>query len=294
MHLQNPVPDPREINPNIPDNFVKILLRALEKDPEMRYTSVRAMMKDISAALRMISRDKSNSPDDLFMTIPVDGDDTTLHGEPVPTKKAAVTNESASRKQSAQPSWDKGNRPEPFPKSVDGNAKKQNDLPVDNKELTIFQKTAIWFENAQEKLTWKQKAGFGLITIIVILALSVFGLNFVVGLFSGGNSVDESSNQQTQTHTQAPKVDTSKSEKKEMIPVKNYVGQWQGKLRVEQVDSLKKNGYKIEVSDSLCTNKNTTGTLEHGQIARQEPTGQVEKGGTVKVYVYVEGNRCRY
>jgi serine/threonine-protein kinase len=36
----DPVPDPREFKPELPEDFVKVLMRALEKDPKRRYQTV--------------------------------------------------------------------------------------------------------------------------------------------------------------------------------------------------------------------------------------------------------------
>ena len=48
MHVNDPVPDPRQFVPDLPAHFVEVLLRGLEKDPDIRYgTAV-----DFAAALQ--------------------------------------------------------------------------------------------------------------------------------------------------------------------------------------------------------------------------------------------------
>lgn len=55
-HVNDPLPLPRSINPEIPEGLERILLKALTKDPADRYQSVEAMVRDLSdpeAAARM-------------------------------------------------------------------------------------------------------------------------------------------------------------------------------------------------------------------------------------------------
>ncbi|WP_139489814.1 Stk1 family PASTA domain-containing Ser/Thr kinase [Brevibacillus dissolubilis] len=50
-HLQEPLPEPREINPNIPQSVENVILRALVKDPLLRYESARGMLLDLETCL---------------------------------------------------------------------------------------------------------------------------------------------------------------------------------------------------------------------------------------------------
>ncbi|WP_052807448.1 Stk1 family PASTA domain-containing Ser/Thr kinase [Risungbinella massiliensis] len=297
MHLQNPVTDPRQINPNIPDNFAKILLRALEKDPEMRYTSVRAMMKDIQSALRMLPRNQAVNTDDLFMTVPMlDEDDTSYSPQPTPNTSGSAS-AAASEERSSFPSkeadpWNQRNQAPPRhfqtpPSRSNGGA---SSFPEDSKDLTIFQKTAIWFDNAQEKLSVWQKILFGAITVVLILGLTVFGFDKLMGLFSGSDDAPE-----TSTKPKTEQTTGQKEEDAEMVPVKNYVGEWQSRVENYASGSLEENGYKILVSNSLCYNKDLTGSgLAEGKIVAQIPeaNSQIKKGDTVKVWVYVNKSTC--
>lgn len=51
QHVFDPPPDLRSINPRIPEAVSSVVLKALEKDPGMRYPTVRAMAEDISQAI---------------------------------------------------------------------------------------------------------------------------------------------------------------------------------------------------------------------------------------------------
>ncbi|MDT3414750.1 serine/threonine-protein kinase [Brevibacillus aydinogluensis] len=50
-HLQEPLPEPRQVNPNIPQSVENVILKALVKDPQMRYASAREMMEDLKTCL---------------------------------------------------------------------------------------------------------------------------------------------------------------------------------------------------------------------------------------------------
>lgn len=71
MHMQDKVLKPTEIQPSIPKGFEEIILRAMQKDPEKRYQSASAMIKDIeiikantSATFGYDARDLSNKNED--------------------------------------------------------------------------------------------------------------------------------------------------------------------------------------------------------------------------------------
>jgi serine/threonine-protein kinase len=47
-HIQQPPPDPRDKNPEIPRSVAKAILKALEKSPEKRFDSIAEMGKAFS------------------------------------------------------------------------------------------------------------------------------------------------------------------------------------------------------------------------------------------------------
>lgn len=51
MHISNPVPDPKKLNPNVPDDLIAVVNKALAKNPNNRYQTAAEM----AAALRAIS-----------------------------------------------------------------------------------------------------------------------------------------------------------------------------------------------------------------------------------------------
>lgn len=50
-HLQEPLPEPRQLNPGIPQSVENVILKALVKDPFLRYASAREMLEDLETCL---------------------------------------------------------------------------------------------------------------------------------------------------------------------------------------------------------------------------------------------------
>lgn len=59
-HMSKPLPHPQDINPNLPDVFVPILTKALEKDPKNRYATAKALGDDLKQAVKQ-ARQESGS-----------------------------------------------------------------------------------------------------------------------------------------------------------------------------------------------------------------------------------------
>ncbi|MGC5328748.1 Stk1 family PASTA domain-containing Ser/Thr kinase, partial [Brevibacillus sp. SYSU BS000544] len=71
-HLQEPLPHPREINPNLPQSVENVILKALVKDPFLRYASAREMLLDLETCL---TKERQNEPKIEF---PVDDEQTRV------------------------------------------------------------------------------------------------------------------------------------------------------------------------------------------------------------------------
>lgn len=70
-HLQEDIPDPRELNPAIPQSVENVILKALSKDPIHRYEKVEDMREDMRTAL---DPNRLNEPK---FVIPNDSEETT-------------------------------------------------------------------------------------------------------------------------------------------------------------------------------------------------------------------------
>jgi serine/threonine protein kinase len=60
-HIHEPLPLPKDINPSIPDDIQRVILKALAKDPEDRYQSVQELSDALTEAAQHV-RAKSQSP----------------------------------------------------------------------------------------------------------------------------------------------------------------------------------------------------------------------------------------
>lgn len=223
-HLQEKVVDPREFNSQIPDNIVRIVMRALEKDPEMRYTSVKAMMQDLNYAINvdqgMSSRWPRQQPKQEyqdFQTIPLHLDDEDTEHNITTTPKFSQTNEVQSYESPVQRPEIRNHQPQAHgAHQSQGHGAHQSRTGVisdqtmmnlerlrsasNDKDKTILERTVVYLENLQAKLPWWQKLLFGLLTMAIILGISFGVFAWVWSLMTGSGDTDnypEDSIQQT-------------------------------------------------------------------------------------------------
>ncbi|MGG1574453.1 Stk1 family PASTA domain-containing Ser/Thr kinase [Fictibacillus sp. NRS-1165] len=90
-HLQEEVPEPRKINPEIPQSVENIILKALTKNPVYRYDSALEMMDDLDTALspHRLNETRWSDYDDA--------EDATRVMPPVSMTKAAETPDAESK-----------------------------------------------------------------------------------------------------------------------------------------------------------------------------------------------------
>lgn len=69
-HLQEPLPEPRQVNPSIPQSVENVILKALVKDPFLRYASASEMLEDLETCLfpERLNEEKLTFPVDEEMT----------------------------------------------------------------------------------------------------------------------------------------------------------------------------------------------------------------------------------
>lgn len=90
-HIYSPLPLPSDVNPAVPASIQRVLLKALAKDPQDRYQSVKDLTSSFVAALTGISSEADDSVTipQLIPTMP--------STEPAPTKDREAKIESGSR-----------------------------------------------------------------------------------------------------------------------------------------------------------------------------------------------------
>lgn len=101
MHVNDPVPDVRELNPDVPDELVAVLEKALAKSPDDRYQSAAEM----AAALRNVlgrlktgaTTNASTPPDATMVETPTDPGSTVVEptGSTTPPPGGTVVEEPA-------------------------------------------------------------------------------------------------------------------------------------------------------------------------------------------------------
>jgi len=62
MHVQDPLPLPRKINPDLPESVERIILKSLAKDPDDRYQTTKAMVEALQGAVDAAEHQKPTQP----------------------------------------------------------------------------------------------------------------------------------------------------------------------------------------------------------------------------------------
>ncbi len=196
-HLQDPVINPQEINDKIPDSMANIVLRALEKDPEMRYTSVKVMMQDINYALELEGRrehrwERPAKTNDIFQTIPLSADEETAVHTSFQPRQTSTYQSPIQREENRFPRRQVSEAKDTTKVGQETLAGLERFRNVSNdKDKTVFQRTVVWLDNVQAKLPWWQKILFGVLTVGLIMFLAIGGFNLIWSLLSSSNSNTE-------------------------------------------------------------------------------------------------------
>lgn len=251
-HLQEPVVDPRQLNAAIPDNIVRIVMRALEKDPEMRYTSAKAVMQDLNYAVsvdRGVSvgwlNQKPKQEYQDFQTIPLNLDEDTEHDLQSDEPKPHRSNEYISPVQRPEV---RNNQPikratNPQDRTGVGDQTMMNlerlRSASNDKDKTLFERTVVYLDNLQAKLPWWQKLLFGLLTMAVILGLSFWGLISIWGLFTASSDNDSTTNQ-----NQVAELEMKNLDGMNIDEAKKWLQDEGVNLNNVQISYKKKDGYE--------------------------------------------------
>ena len=62
MHVQDPLPLPRKINPDLPESVERVILKSLAKDPDDRYQSTKALVEALQGAVDAAEHQKPTRP----------------------------------------------------------------------------------------------------------------------------------------------------------------------------------------------------------------------------------------
>lgn len=181
-HLQEHAVEPRELRPDLPDSVNRVIMKALEKDPEKRFSSAREMMQELQYILRGMDLPKLGWMQNAVREKQVNARQLK------PAAKRGPEGGSVSRETEEIPS---------VGEKTLSRLERLRHAPAD-KEKTLLQRTVVWLENARANMPWWQKVLFGLFTFSVIIFLSVLGFNAVMGIFTGGDD-DPAANAKSNT-----------------------------------------------------------------------------------------------
>lgn len=101
-HLSQPVPDPRAVNPAVPDEAAEIIMRALAKEPGARYASADDMEKALRGSAG-IATEELPTPTSATETIIGQGPPTPVSAGPAVPAGATVTGPTAAGASPAPP-----------------------------------------------------------------------------------------------------------------------------------------------------------------------------------------------
>ncbi|MBI5929140.1 MAG: serine/threonine protein kinase [Chloroflexi bacterium] len=190
-HITNPPPSPREIRADLSETVSKVVLKALEKQPENRFASASEMVMALQTAL-------GNLPTQTEMPVPAPTPVPMKSGAPVPPPPSAVvldaptdTPSKTPAKQAAPPP------PKPEKKSPAKAAKKE--VPVVAPEPKKPE-PAVGVESGQKPNRKPLIFGLGGVGVLILL-VAILALSGVLGgsddnssKDSGGGTGEQSNN----------------------------------------------------------------------------------------------------
>ncbi|ATO48063.1 Stk1 family PASTA domain-containing Ser/Thr kinase [Brevibacillus laterosporus] len=159
-HLQDPLPEPRKLNPAIPQSLENVIIRALAKDPFQRYKSAREMYEDLETCLSTERRHESK------LTFASDIDDEETRVISAITPDMLVKNK--------QDSYQPRTYPTRTPQKVGIPEERYRDEEEEEEENVANKKKGIWWKRS---LLWS-----GIAVLFVVLA--IFGFNLAMKLLT--------------------------------------------------------------------------------------------------------------
>ncbi|AVH74616.1 Stk1 family PASTA domain-containing Ser/Thr kinase [Weissella koreensis] len=137
MHSSEPMPFVRDIDPRIPQALENVILRATQKNPMDRYSSVNEMRQDLS---NVMSTERLNEP---RLNLNNQADDTTTVTKIIPNDVlGAVANQESKHNTTAEPISRKAQRDV---KKKSGKGKEQSSIKIWSKPRRIMTWIAIAF-----------------------------------------------------------------------------------------------------------------------------------------------------
>ncbi|GGA33172.1 hypothetical protein GCM10007416_02350 [Kroppenstedtia guangzhouensis] len=163
-HLQDPVEDPSGLNPDVPPEIHRIILKAMEKDPDQRFETALEMKQELDEIFHYDRMEEPRLRTDRH---------ESAGAKPYAAAGAASSDGGDGSRQTPNRVGDQ----------TMANLERLRNVPAD-KDKTMLERTVVWLENVQANMPWWQKLLFGLFTLVVIGALAIFTFDMVMGWMS--------------------------------------------------------------------------------------------------------------
>ncbi|QDX95107.1 Stk1 family PASTA domain-containing Ser/Thr kinase [Brevibacillus laterosporus] len=159
-HLQDPLPEPRKINPAIPQSLENVIIRALAKDPFQRYKSARDMYEDLETCLSTERRHEAK----LTFASDINDEETRVI--------SAITPEMLEK--TKQNSYQPRTYPTRTPQKVASTEDRYEDEEEEEEDNLASKKKGTWWKRS---LLWSGIA-------VLFVVLTILGFNLAMKLLT--------------------------------------------------------------------------------------------------------------
>lgn len=247
LHIQGEMIPPRQINPEIPKSFEKIILKCTQKKPERRYSTAKELIADLKKVL--------TNPDGEYVLLPgVMSNETTV----------VMSEDELASVNAATATGNVGSKTE----FLDDLSEEPDDQDEDSEDEEDEEGEV---NPALEKVV----KVLGIIGGIILFAVILFIIGKAVGFFGGGSETDSSETVLSTESTEETESETESVVTEVRVPDLSNKTQEAAKAELESAGLVMK---AIEQSSD---------TVEAGYVIDQNPAGgtMVDKGDTVTVNI---------
>ncbi|PKN86719.1 MAG: hypothetical protein CVU46_06825 [Chloroflexi bacterium HGW-Chloroflexi-8] len=174
MHLNDPVPDPRNLRADLPPELVRILNKALAKDRNLRYQSTAELIADLKKVQAMTRSDPSPLSADTIIPEAKQSATVNPYGAPLPLDAATLYEQRSVVSPEVNPTPAKGYQAQQFQNGnsqiVQAEADLNGQAEKKNRSLFLF-------------------LGIGVAAFLLIIALIWGGISLISNLNKGSASV---------------------------------------------------------------------------------------------------------
>ena len=250
LHIQGEMIPPRQLNPEIPRSFEKIILKCTQKKPERRYSSAKELIADLKKVL--------TNPGGEYVVLPgmMTNETTVVMSEDDLAKVNAAT-EPGNADRQTELLDDLGEEP------VDQDEEDDDDDEEDD-------------DNDVNPALEKVVKILGIVGGIILFAVIIFIIGKAVGFIGGGGEETDTSSYESALSTESTQESETEPDVTEVaVPDLSNKTQAAAKAALENVGL------------GMNPVEQTSDTVDAGYVIDQNPAGgtKVEKGDTVTVYI---------